>query len=203
MVVMPASALKRLTVEQFHEWADARAASLGHDEPKWELFNGIPEMHSSQRWIQARLKVQIYDTFRAAIQTKQLALDIGLDGVGVQIGERNEYIPEVVIFPAGSVGDNERQTREPRIVVEVLSPSTRYSDLSTKLAGYTRVPSIAHYLVVDPDVGEVLHFRRRGARLTRPRQGLRDGELRLVPPGLTLTIRDFAAETLTDQQRLP
>ena len=39
----------------------------------------------------------------------------------------------------------------PIIVVEVLSPATRRIDTSDKLAGYFRVPSVAHYLIVDPD----------------------------------------------------
>ena len=39
------------------------------------------------------------------------------------------------------------------IVVEVLSPSTRHIDASKKLAGYFRLPSVAHYLIVDPTSG--------------------------------------------------
>src|ERR1700687_2983166 len=35
--------------------------------------------------------------------------------------------------------------------VEVLLPSTRHIDASAKLAGYFRIPSVRHYLIVDPD----------------------------------------------------
>jgi hypothetical protein len=42
-------------------------------------------------------------------------------------------------------------------VVEVLSPSTRYIEASAKLAGYFRLPSVQHYLIVDPDRPTVMH----------------------------------------------
>jgi Uma2 family endonuclease len=48
----------------------------------------------------------------------------------------------------------------PIIVVDVLSPSTRCVDASLKLAGYFRVPSLAHYLIVDPDQPLIMHHAR-------------------------------------------
>ncbi len=38
----------------------------------------------------------------------------------------------------------------PVVVVEVLSPSTRGIDTTVKLAGYFLVPSLKHYLIVEP-----------------------------------------------------
>ena len=48
----------------------------------------------------------------------------------------------------------------PVIVVEVLSPSTRHIDATKKLAGYFRLPSVAHYLAVDPTEPVILHHTR-------------------------------------------
>ena len=186
--------LVRMTVEQFQDWLDARAASLAYDEPKWELFDGVPEMQSSERWLHGRLKVQIMLAFRSAIDESELPFEVALDSIGVRIGPNDEYVPEAVVFPAGIIGDNDRQAPKPIIVVEVLSPSTRNKDLRTKADGYGRVPTIQHYLAVDPDGGVVVHFQRKGAKLVRPRDGLEYGELRLAPPGLVLKVKDLLPE---------
>lgn len=75
------------------------------------------------------------------------------------------------------------------IVAEVLSPSTRHVDLSAKLAGYLRVPSIAHYLIVDPAQPLIIHHARQAgdAFVTRV---VREGAITLDPPGLEIGIAD-------------
>ncbi len=49
----------------------------------------------------------------------------------------------------------------PLIVVEVLSPSTQSFDLGGKLQGYFALPSLRHYIILDPpgldlDLAEML-----------------------------------------------
>ena len=74
----------------------------------------------------------------------------------------------------------------PLIVVEVLSPSTAALDHGVKLEGYFSLPSVAHYLILDPDRRVVIHHKRsQGFIETRI---LRDGALRLQPPGLELQV---------------
>lgn len=183
--------LVRMTVEEFHAWADKREAALAYDEPKWELFDGVPEMQASERWVHTRLKYQIMRAIDRAIEAAGLKLEAGIDGIGVRVGVNAEYVPEVVVFPAGIIQENDRHAPNPVIVVEVLSPSSRNKDLRTKADGYGRVPTIEHYLAVDPDGGVVVPFRRKGAKLVRPKEGLTTGELRLDPPGLILKVEDL------------
>lgn len=78
----------------------------------------------------------------------------------------------------------------PVIVVEVLSPSTRHIDAQFKLAGYFRLPSVVHYLVVDPDKPLVIHHARRddGAILTRI---VNEGAITLDPPGIEIGVADI------------
>ena len=183
--------LIRMTVEEFHAWADKREASLDCDEPKWELFDGVPEMQASERWVHGRLKNQIMRAIERAIEDSGLKLDAAVDSLGVKIGANAEYVPEVVVFPAGIIQENDRLAPNPVIVVEVLSPSSRNKDLRTKADGYGRVSTIEHYLAVDPDGGVVVPFRRKGSKLVRPKEGLTTGELRLDPPGLILKVEDL------------
>ena len=178
----------RMTVEQFHAWLDARAAHLESDEPKWELFNGVPEMQSSEQWIHGRVKVQVWLALRDAIQRSGLPLEAALDSIGVAVGVSEEYVPEVVVFPAGQIADHDRQAPDPLIVVEVLSPSSRAKDLNTKVAGYGRVPSIRHYLVVDPQSKEIVHIERVSGALIHRDPPIASGMIRLDPPGLGLDV---------------
>lgn len=56
----------------------------------------------------------------------------------------------------------------PLIVVEVLSPSTRQFDVSIKLAGHFRVPSLADYLIVDPSEPMIVHHARGAGATSSP-----------------------------------
>ena len=78
----------------------------------------------------------------------------------------------------------------PLIVVEVLSPSTAANDHGIKLEGYFALPSVAHYLILDPDSRMLIHHRRRDADVIETRI-LHEGTLRLTPPGLELQVADL------------
>ena len=75
---------------------------------------------------------------------------------------------------------------DPLIVVEVLSPTTAHSDTSAKLIGYFKLPSVTHYLVIDPDARTVTHHERDGVP-----EVVAGGLLRLDPPGLAVTVEDL------------
>lgn len=76
-----------------------------------------------------------------------------------------------------------------RIVVEVLSPTNSNAGKLEKLAGYSRVPGLTHYLVVHPTERYVIHHKL-GADPVETRI-VRDGDLRLDPPGLVVPIADM------------
>ena len=78
----------------------------------------------------------------------------------------------------------------PVLVVEVLSPSTRHIDASAKLAGYFRVSSVQHYLIVDPDQRLVIHHASSGVDTLATRI-MHDGRLALDPPGIEVAVPDF------------
>jgi len=80
----------------------------------------------------------------------------------------------------------------PVVIVEVLSPSTRRIDTSDKLAGYFRVPSVAHYLIVDPDKPLVIHHAR-GSGDTILTHVVTQGTIDLDPPGLAVPLADIYA----------
>lgn len=178
----------RMTVEQFLVWVDARDAARLHDEPKWELFDGVPTMQEHEKWRHGKTKYLITRTLEAAIGRAALPLEVAVDSLGVRIAQNESYQPEVVVFPKALINDDDRYAPCPVIVVEVLSPSSRHRDLKIKAEGYARVPSIEHYLVVDPETRQVLPHRRDGSTLRPAETAIGSGVLRLDPPGLAVDI---------------
>jgi Uma2 family endonuclease len=178
----------RMTVDEFVTWCDARARQWrGSDEPGWELFDGEPVMQDSERWAHGRVKANLFDALRSAVSAAGLPYAISIDSLGIRIDERTATKPDAVVFPAGLIGDDDRFAPEPIIVAEVLSPSTTKLDLTTKLAGYSRVETIAHYLVLDPDASELIHYRRVSGTLMPP-DAPATSALALDPPGIAVHV---------------
>jgi Uma2 family endonuclease len=122
---------------------------------------------------------------RAALQCHMLP-----DGMSVRIDRDTAHEPDALVYCGKKLPPRAIEVREPTIVVEVLSPSTRYVDASAKLAGYFSLPSVHHYLIVEPEKPLVVHHARAvGEALTT--RVLHAGPLSLDPPGIDLLIEDF------------
>jgi len=78
----------------------------------------------------------------------------------------------------------------PVIVVEVLSPSTRGIDTAVKLAGYFRVPSLKHYLIVDLARRHVVHYCKRPDG-TVTVAVTTEGEIAFDPPRISVAVASF------------
>ena len=67
---------------------------------------------------------------------------------------------------------------------------TSHNDTSAKLIGYFKLPSVMHYLVIDPDAHAVTHHRRMPTGGTTANT-VTDGALQLDPPGIALQVADL------------
>jgi hypothetical protein len=86
-------------------------------------------------------------------------------------------------------GDPARSAAAGHFAQHSLSPSSRAIDASLKLAGYFRLPGVAHYLIVDPDTPLIIHHARQGddSIVTRI---VCDGVITIDPTGLELALAD-------------
>jgi len=96
----------------------------------------------------------------------------------------------LVVCPAPPPDD--REISDPMIVVEVLSPSTAAFDHGEKLEGYFLLASVAHYLMLDPDRRVMIHHARGRGAVFETRI-VREGRLRLEPPGIEIGVAEFFA----------
>jgi Uma2 family endonuclease len=180
---------KRLTVDEFLAWAERQG------EGKYELVDGVVVMQATQRWAHSKVKLQVAIVLRDAIAKAGVPCYVASDGPTVRISRHKAFVPDALVAPLPEPEADDFEVNAPIIVVEVLSPSTARMDGTTKLRGYFKVPSVQHYLIVDPDEGTVRHHKRGkdGAILRRV---VRKGSLILRPPGIELRVAQvFGATT--------
>ena len=172
---------KTMSADEFLAWAQGWA-----EGERYELDDGEPVRMASERARHALAKGEVYAQLRAAIRDAGVQGQVFPDGMAVVIGERTVYEPDALVRPGPPVDGDTVKITDPLLVVEVLSPSTGSLDTTTKLDGYFRVPSLRHYLIVNPAKRRLTHHARDEAGTITTRI-LGDGPLRLDPPGIVLS----------------
>jgi Uma2 family endonuclease len=180
---------ERMTVSEFLPWAKQQPEC-------WELFDGIPTAMSPERVIHGDTKYRAARAFDAAIANARVPCRFVLDSAAVRIDARNSYQPDLLVYCGDPVSGDALEVPNPVVVVEVLSPGNAITDLRDKLQGYFRIPSIAHYLVIDPDKRLVIHHTRGHGDVIGTRI-ITSGSVTLDPPGLVLSVADFFAPAST------
>ena len=173
----------RLTVDEYLAWAEQQPG-------RFELLDGAVVAMSPEGAGHAEKKAAVHAALLAAIRSRGLACYALPDGMTVRIDDTTAYEPDALVYCGKKLLPSAVEVQNPVVVVEVLSPSTRHIDLSAKLADYFRLPSIAHYLIVDPEKPRIVHHARAidDTILTRI---VNDGTVRLDPPGLELAMPDI------------
>jgi Uma2 family endonuclease len=147
-----------LTVADYLAWADAQP-----ERQRTELINGQIVPMPAEPATHSRVKVAAFLALVRAVKEAGIDCEVLSDGMAVHIDEHTAYV-----------------------VVEVLSPSTAHSDTSAKLIGYFNLPSVEHYLVLDPERRVLTHHMRGRAAATQS-----IGSLRLNPPGIAVMVEDL------------
>jgi Uma2 family endonuclease len=113
--------------------------------------------------------------------------------LAIRVDQHKTFQPDVVVNCGDRLKPDVMEAPNPVAVVEILSPSTRATDLGLKVSRYFELPSIQHYLILDADNRSVIHYAR-GADNVLLTRILSAGELRLDPPGFTVEARSLFPE---------
>lgn len=184
---MSAHPQKRLTVDEFLVWAVGQPG-------RYELVDGEVYAMSPQRARHARAKFAVQSALQSSILSRGLPCQMFPDGMTVRIDQSTAFEPDALVTCGERLDHDAIEVPAPVIVVEVLSPGTSGVDTGHKLAGYFRVPSILHYLIVDPKKRLLIHHRRGDGDLIETRLVFA-GSLDLAPPGLAIALADLFAES--------
>ena len=186
MATAPEIPLERMNADAFLQWVEAN----DYGDQRYELIGGFINAMASGRLMHSRAKLRTTNALQSAADDRNLRCEAIMDGVGVKASDDEVFIPDASLYCGEDLAGDIRIVPEPVVVVEVVSPSTRAFDLGHKRAAYLAVPSIRHYLVVEPDQRVVVHHRK-GEDGNIAIHLLRDGTLDLDPPGLTVAVADL------------
>ncbi len=128
-----------MTVEQFDR-------QYGHEKPYYEYWFGEPIQKAVPTWIHSILQKIIM----------RLLDDAGYESgaeVKLRISTGFQPLPDVCAVLAGHI-ELPYPTQPVDVVVEILSPDDRFSEMLTK-CGYYADLGIAHIYIVDPDGRQV------------------------------------------------
>ena len=183
----------RMTADEFLAWAEG----LLPEDGKFELWDGEVvvrhgpgfEEERSEHW---DAKGAMYRALHDAIARARLPCIAAVDGPMVRLSPGRMARPDVLVYCGPRVPRGMQEVPSPLILVEVLSPSTRRRDHGVKLEGYFTLPSLQHYLIVDPDRFLLIHHRRGAAGPLEPRI-VRGPRLHLDPPGLDVALAEVLA----------
>jgi Uma2 family endonuclease len=182
MIALPKA---RMNVDEYLDWTTTQPG-------RYELLDGMIVAMSPEGAGHAERKAAVHAVLLAAIRARGLRCYALPDGMTVRINDTTAYEPDAVVYCGEKLASRAVEISEPVIVVEVLSPSTRHIDLAAKLADYFRLPSVSHYLIVDPDKPRIVHHARNtgDAILTRV---VTEGIIKLDPPGIEIAMSDVYA----------
>jgi Uma2 family endonuclease len=174
---------QQMGADEFMAWAEQQPE-------RFELLDGIPVAMSPERVVHGDVKYLVAKALDSAIAKARLRCRFVLDSAAARVDARSVYQPDALVYCGEPLSPDAIEVPNPVVVFEVLSPGNAATDLRDKLRGYFRVPSIEHYLVVDPDKRLVIHHARGQADAVATRI-LSEGGLRLDPPGFELEVAEL------------
>ncbi|MGH8550787.1 MAG: Uma2 family endonuclease [Methylococcales bacterium] len=126
-----------------HEYVDGQLYAMG----------GASELHNT---VAAELHTAINSTLRDECRAWMVDMKVKIE----HAGKIFSYYPDIMVACGENTGDQYLRTN-PILIVEVLSSSTRRTDLNEKFTNYTQIPSLLEYVVVSQDTPHLRIFRRR------------------------------------------
>lgn len=169
-----------IDVEAFLAWVKDRPG-------RFELHSGVVVAMAPERLDHVDVKTNMQLALREGIKKASLDCRAVGDGVAVHVSDTKWYQPDALVYCGPKASGDATWIENPSITVEVLSPSTTHIDEGAKLIGYFSVPSVHHYLIVDPAGPPLVHHQRQsdGSILARIIGG---GVLKLDPPGIEIDV---------------
>ncbi len=146
---MSAPAAETMTVQEYLELEKTAEVRHEYVDGQYLAMAGEKIRHNQ---ITGRIYALLLETAMAK------GCQIVFESVKLRTTDTRYRYPDVVVSCAPSA--DEYVIENPCLIVEVLSESTAHTDLETKLAEYTRLPSLDRYVIVSQRTRNVIVYRR-------------------------------------------
>lgn len=148
--------LRRMNAEEFFAWQEKQ-------ERLYELVDGLPvlplKMMTGASQAHDRTVVNIIRLL--GNQLRRGLCRPTTDDLAVRIPAGNIRRPDVTV-ECGQAGRRDMTVRDPRVVIEVLSPSTVSFDRFKKVVEYQTLSTLSHILLVDTEAPRIDVLSRAG-----------------------------------------
>jgi Uma2 family endonuclease len=178
--------VQRMTRVQYRAWAEGQASG------RFERIDGVVVAMAPERVEHIDRKMLMWLALRRAVHDAGVPCHVVGDGITVEVGD-SDYEPDTVLYCGEKLRRGSIAVSNPLVIVEVLSPGTSATDRAWKLREYFRLASVRHYLIVWADRQQIVHHQRDEAGVIDSAV-LTSGEIRLEPPGITITVEEIYAE---------
>jgi Uma2 family endonuclease len=178
---------RRMTVAEFLAWASAQPRG------RYELVRGEVVAMAPERARHNIIKLAVARALHDAVKRAGLPCTVFTDGMTVVIDNEHSREPDAAVQCGVSTDLDSMILKAPLVVVEITSPSSDRDDTGEKLVEYFSVPSIQHYLIVNPTKKVVIHHARGEAGKISTLIAS-SGEIDLTPPGMTAPVAELLPE---------
>lgn len=147
---MPERATRRMSADEFLAWHERQ-------EQRFELVDGVPVAMAGARRRHDQVVVNALVALGVHLGTgscRPFSSD-----TAVRISAHQVRYPDLGV-DCGQFRDDALEADAPRLVVEVLSESTRAFDFVGKLEEYKSVPTLRDIVLVDTDEPKLIHWSR-------------------------------------------
>src|SRR5882757_548589 len=112
--------------EEYRRWVETQPNG------RFERIDGLVVARAPERLNHADRKAVVWLALHRAVTAAGLPCHVYPDGVTVEEGD-NDFEPDAVLRCGDALSGDRVDIPDPMVVVEVLSPSTRSTDLSGKM----------------------------------------------------------------------
>ena len=140
MIAIP-QAPQKMTVEEYLEWEAQQ--EIRHEYVNGEVFamTGSTIPHND-------LALNFYTALRPHLRSRGCRMNVS--DVKLQVNFQSRYYYPDVIVSCDPEDINSRNfIQNPKIIVEVLSPSTSAKDRDEKFTCYLKIPTLQEYILID------------------------------------------------------
>jgi len=186
-----------ISLEEYHEIERNSEAKYEYSEGRIYEVSGVTFAHSRIALnLLIALDVHLQENVCRVFNSNMKVLPLG--------GEDPSYYPDITVTcNPDDYEDDSTAIRSPRLVIEVLSPSTFARDRDEKYDAYLACPTVEEYVMVSSHHQEVEVYRRESAKEWAYTQYLAEQVVTLASVGLTIPIAEIYARTELQPLGLP
>ncbi|MBW4520905.1 MAG: Uma2 family endonuclease [Scytolyngbya sp. HA4215-MV1] len=156
MVTSPQPPLK-MSIAEYLEWESQQEVRHEYVNGKLFAMTGGTIPHND-------IVLNLYTALRPHLKSRGCRINVS--DVKVEVSPTSPYYYPDIIVSCDSRDINARQfIQSPKLIVEVLSPSTEAKDRGEKFTYYQTIPSLQEYVLVDSEKVAVECYRRGEGRM--------------------------------------